>query len=124
MKHKNITKTMIKSIRKDLLQKQSELTENAIRVDLLDPSAQGSDEVDIAQTHILNDMMERLSQRDKDLLRKISRALTRIEEGTFGVCESCEESIGEKRIEAAPLATLCVGCAEDKEREAKQYWRS
>lgn len=120
MKNKVLTKNMLKSIKERLLQQQAEL-EIAAGIDFLDPSSQGSDEVDVAQSLVLNDMAERLSLREKELARKISRALQKIENDDFGTCEECELEIGHKRIEIMPLSTLCVICAENLEKRAKQY---
>lgn len=83
-----------------------------------DPSA---DEVDIAQNLIINEMVEKLSMREKETFSKLNNALQRIEEGSFGLCEECEEPIAEKRLQAIPYCTTCISCAEQQERIAKQY---
>ncbi|NIR37045.1 MAG: hypothetical protein GWN07_13970, partial [Actinobacteria bacterium] len=44
-------------------------------------------------------------------LHKVERALERVEEGTYGICESCGESIPVARLEVLPYATTCVSCA-------------
>ena len=41
---------------------------------------------------------------------KISQALTRIEEGTYGICEVCGGEISIKRLKARPVTTYCIGC--------------
>lgn len=84
---------------------------------------EGGDEVDAVQSHILSDMAEKLSQRDRLALVRINEALRRIELGTFGVCFDCEEPIGEKRLLAVPDCSSCISCAEKQEKEAKQYGR-
>ena len=43
-------------------------------------------------------------------LRDIEASLARIEEGTYGVCKYCQKEIGEKRIQARPVASACVEC--------------
>ncbi|MCK5552032.1 MAG: TraR/DksA C4-type zinc finger protein, partial [Deltaproteobacteria bacterium] len=45
-------------------------------------------------------------------------ALDRIENGTFGICEECEEAIAVKRLEAIPNARYCVRCKESLEKES------
>jgi DnaK suppressor protein len=52
-----------------------------------------------------------LGQNTVDLLRKVERALARIGEGTYGVCESCGQPIPVARLEVLPYATECVTCA-------------
>ena len=63
----------------------------------------------------------RLRGREKTFLKKIERALAKMEEGTFGICEECEEPISIKRLEARPETTLCIRCKEDQERIEKAY---
>ncbi|HUW59605.1 MAG TPA: TraR/DksA C4-type zinc finger protein [Candidatus Bathyarchaeia archaeon] len=50
-------------------------------------------------------------------LREVSDALQRIENGTFGVCEGCEEVIPRKRLEAFPAARYCIKCKSKLEKE-------
>lgn len=52
-----------------------------------------------------------LGQNTVDLLRKVERALARIEEGTYGLCESCGQPIPLARLEVLPYSTECVSCA-------------
>lgn len=59
----------------------------------------------------------RIRDRERKLRSKIEEALARIEDGSFGICESCGEPIGEKRLEARPVTTLCVACKENQEDE-------
>jgi DnaK suppressor protein len=44
-------------------------------------------------------------------LAEVDRALEKVEEGTYGLCDECELSIGSERLEAMPAATLCVACS-------------
>jgi DnaK suppressor protein len=53
------------------------------------------------------------------LLNKIRETLERLEEGEFGVCESCGEEIGEARLRARPVTTLCIECKTEQERQEK-----
>ncbi|HSQ50405.1 MAG TPA: TraR/DksA C4-type zinc finger protein, partial [Nitrospiraceae bacterium] len=66
------------------------------------------DEVDQAATDAEQAMRMRLRNRELLYIKKIDQALTRIEEGTFGECNSCGEDIELRRLEARPTATLCV----------------
>ena len=79
------------------------------------------DEIDLASSEYAQSMVFRLRDREKFLLKKIERALLRIDDGTFGVCERCEEPISPKRLEARPVTTLCIRCKEDQERVEKDY---
>jgi DnaK suppressor protein len=77
------------------------------------------DEMDLASSEYLQSFELRLRGREKSLLTKLDLALKKIEDGTFGVCELCEEPIGKKRLEARPETTLCIKCKEDQEREER-----
>lgn len=46
------------------------------------------------------------------LLREVQQALLRVEDGSFGVCQSCDEPISTKRLDAIPWAKYCVACQE------------
>jgi len=58
----------------------------------------------------------RLRDRDRKLIDKIKAALERIDQGTFGVCEDCGQSIEEKRLQVRPVTSQCIECKEDQER--------
>jgi DnaK suppressor protein len=79
------------------------------------------DEIDLASSEYAQSMVFRLRDREKFLLKKIEKALMRIEDGTFGVCERCEEPIAAKRLEARPVTTLCIRCKEEQEKKEKSY---
>ena len=77
------------------------------------------DEMDLASSEYLQSFEFRLRGREKSLLSKLDLALKKIEDGSFGICEICEEPIGKKRLEARPETTLCIKCKEDQEREER-----
>lgn len=79
------------------------------------------DEIDLASSEYSQSMVFRLRDREKFLLKKIEKALTRIDEGSFGICERCEEEISIKRLEARPVTTLCIRCKEEQEKKEKSY---
>ena len=63
----------------------------------------------------------RTRDRERKLLRKIDSALQRIEDGSYGYCEETGEEIGLRRLEARPVATLCVEAQERRELAERQY---
>ena len=79
------------------------------------------DEIDLASSEYTQSMVFRLRDREKFLLKKIDDALARIESGTFGICEICEEEISAKRLEARPVTTMCIRCKEEQEKKEKSY---
>lgn len=104
--------------RRDLLLKNAKRTLNedmTLDVDDL------PDEMDLASSEYLQSFQFRLRGREKTFIKKIDYALKKIDAGTFGVCEDCEEPISVKRLEARPETTLCIRCKEDQERNEKAY---
>jgi DnaK suppressor protein len=63
----------------------------------------------------------RTRDRERKLIRKIEEAIKRIDDGSYGYCVETGEEIGIKRLEARPVATLCVEAQERRERREKQY---
>ncbi len=57
-----------------------------------------------------------LTQNSRTLLDQTQRALERIQRGSYGRCESCDQPIGKLRLQAFPRATLCVSCKQKQER--------
>ena len=62
----------------------------------------------------------RIKDRERKLINKIEKALEKIKDGSFGICEKCGEEISEKRLEARPVATLCIRCKEEEELREKR----
>jgi DnaK suppressor protein len=61
----------------------------------------------------------RIRDRERKLIVKIREALDRIEDGTYGICEECEEEISAERLKARPVTTLCIECKKRQETEEK-----
>ena len=64
-----------------------------------------------------------LGDREREKIRHIEEALTRLEEGEYGICEDCEEEIPLGRLKAMPFARLCVKCKADLEKLQAQTKR-
>lgn len=58
----------------------------------------------------------RIRDRERKLISKIRQALERIDDGTYGHCESCDVQIGPERLRARPVTTLCIECKTEQER--------
>ena len=102
-------------IRERLLAKRSDLlkliqTSQSLEMDAGDLTF--SNEIDLASSLEGREMLFQLTSRDRNELRLIEDALFRINEGTFGACESCEEKISLKRLQIMPLTPLCISCQE------------
>lgn len=61
----------------------------------------------------------RIRDRERRLIGKIREALDRIEAGDFGECEDCGDQIGDARLKARPVTTLCIECKTEQERQEK-----
>ncbi|MEM6606406.1 MAG: TraR/DksA C4-type zinc finger protein, partial [Pseudomonadota bacterium] len=59
--------------------------------------------------------------RERKLIRKINAALERINQGTYGYCEKTGEEIGLARLEARPIATMCVEAQERYEKAERHF---
>ena len=74
-----------------------------------------SDEADLASAVVEQSIKLQLKSRETLFLKKINEALTKINEGTFGVCACCEEDIELSRLEVRPTTSLCIHCKEAEE---------
>ena len=90
-----------------------------IAVGMTDPRDQSADPIDQASTESQISFAFRIKEREGVLIRKIERALSKLEDGTFGICEECGEEISEGRLQARPVATLCIKCKEKEETVEK-----
>lgn len=61
-------------------------------------------------------MSQASGRRRAEKRKMIDRALRRIEDGTFGICRSCDQPIAQKRLEFDPTASLCIACATEEEQ--------
>ena len=80
-----------------------------------------ADITDRASTETDRSLELRTRDRERKLINKINSALSRIKEGTYGYCEETDEPIGLARLEARPIATLCVEAQEMHEKEEKVH---
>jgi len=79
------------------------------------------DEVDLASSESEQNMSIRLRDRERTLIKKIDKAIVKIDNGDYGICESCEEEIGVRRLEARPVTDLCIRCKEEQEKMERSF---
>ena len=77
---------------------------------LREAAVDSSDFMDQATVEADRSFRLRMRDREKKLMLKINQALTRIEDGTYGICEVCGGEISIKRLKARPVTTCCIGC--------------
>jgi len=101
--------------REDLVEESKQTIDN-----LRDEVRDVGDEAERATRETENSLELRTRDRYRKLIAKIDKALKRIEEGRYGYCEETDEEIGLDRLEARPIATLCLDAQERWEHRQKQ----
>lgn len=104
-----------KKFRKLLITKKEEILSYLIRSkedeDRLGESMhEPMDREDWANFTLTEDLMSKLADREIELLRAIDKALERIDDGTYGICEVCGQEIEPERLEILPWTNLCSRC--------------
>ena len=79
------------------------------------------DENDHAAAMVQQSVSLNVQERDRFVLREIEHALSKFEDGTFGLCEDTEEPIDEARLDAQPWTRYSVEAAEAREKKAKRF---
>jgi RNA polymerase-binding protein DksA len=76
----------------------------------------GDDQADAGAKTFEREQEISLANNAREMLQQNLHALERMDDGTYGICESCGNPIGKLRLQAAPRATLCVTCKTKQER--------
>ena len=103
---------------KELLEKQlEELLHQADDTvyGMTSPKENFPDPTDRASLESDRNFMLRIRDREHKLIKKIKKALERIENDTFGICEKCGEDISIQRLKARPVTTQCIECKTKEE---------
>lgn len=101
--------------REELVEESRETISN-----LRDEVRDVGDEAERATRETENSLELRTRDRYRKLIKKIDQALTRLDDGDYGYCEETGEEIGLARLEARPIATLCLDAQERWELRQKQ----
>ncbi len=110
----------IQSQKKKLIELKNQILnsmQNSQVEDLQISSDDASEDGDLAQVVVSQNVSFGLREREIKRLREIDVALRKIEEGTYGLCEVNEEPIEQKRLEKMPWARLSLEAAEEAERK-------
>ena len=117
-------KTELKRFRTILEEKRDAVVRRARETmdqDMTLDASELPDEMDLASSEYMQSFTFRLRGRERVFLQKIEKALKKLDESEFGVCEDCEEPISIKRLEARPETELCIRCKEDQERTERDF---
>lgn len=120
----NMKKSELKRFRTILEEKRDAVVRRAretIDQDMTLDASELPDEMDLASSEYMQSFTFRLRGRERHFLQKIEKALKKLDEGEFGICEDCEEPISIKRLEARPETELCIRCKEDQERMERDF---
>jgi DnaK suppressor protein len=106
---------------KMLKQQLRELTQksDAAIAGLLDSTVSSADPLDRTSLELEREFALRLLDRENKFILKIKKALEKIEDQSFGVCEDCGEAIDIERLKLRPVTELCIGCKTHQERLEK-----
>ncbi|HVN79260.1 MAG TPA: TraR/DksA C4-type zinc finger protein [Terriglobia bacterium] len=105
--------------KKKLLEKKGELYRVVSMTEQYGREADGDSTQDVADKAANSYTKEFLfsqSSNERNILQLVNEALGRVEDGTFGVCVSCDNEIQQKRLEAVPWTRHCINCQERQEQ--------
>lgn len=102
---------------------QELLSEAGKTVEGMDEEENFPDPTDRASMESNRNFILRIRDRERKLLFKIQEALRRLDDGEYGVCETCGEKIAIARLKARPVTTLCIECKSDQEIEERKARR-
>ena len=107
--------SVLKKYKAILLSKRDEIISSPERSTVVEEAMRTGDWVDHSSQE--NDLHVNLAlkQTDTKLLRAIDEAVQRVDQGTFGICNDCEEPIAEGRLEAVPWTRVCIDCKEKQD---------
>lgn len=74
---------------------------------------------DLANIETDQNFLLRIRDRERKLIIKINKCIKQIEDGTYGICETCGDEIDFKRLEARPVASMCINCKIEQEKHER-----
>ena len=98
------------------LEEIEEATSSASQPDISGDVSFDEDSVDAGSFTAEREKDLSIAQNVRDLLDKMTKALHKIDEGTYGICESCGKPIDAARVKALPYVLLCLSCKKAEER--------
>ncbi len=114
-------KEQLEEFRKILNERLAELIDEAAKTvsGMTDTKENLPDPTDRATMEWDQNFMLRIRDRERKLISKIRKALERIDDGSYGICDGCGEEIGLERLKARPVTTLCIECKTAQEAKEK-----
>lgn len=114
-------KEVLEKFKLQLEQKRNEIISEADKTlaEMTDQNSNIPDPNDRATMESDRSFELRIRDRERKLLAKIEAAISRIEDGEYGICDACGDDISLKRLEARPVTTLCIDCKTKQEQKEK-----
>jgi len=120
-RERNRLKKQLEELRASIGQGLQQLSENNLnrsqRESSGDLSGYAYHMADVGTDSFGREMELNIASGENERLRLIEEALERIEEGTFGLCVSCDKKIKIDRLQAIPYTRLCIECARESEKK-------
>ena len=128
-KKKGYTKSELKKIRKALIGQKAMILEELMKIrgeNLGKSIKDASGDLSGYSFHMADmatDLYDRefsleLAEGEREILYSLDEAIKRVDEGTYGKCDMCGESISKQRLKAMPQARYCITCQEQEEKSA------
>jgi DnaK suppressor protein len=114
-----VRKTDLEGFHRTLLEQKARIIARArkmVAAEVQIDSDDLADEIDNAVSESNASFTGQMRERERGLLAKVERSLERIEQGSYGECESCGEEIGLDRLRARPVADSCIDCKDEQEQ--------
>lgn len=125
-----LTKEQLKQLRQLLITERARLTDEikSIARDASTSPRDASGDLSAYTVHMADmagDTYERelsmnIVSSEQEILYQIDDAFKRLDDGSYGICEQCNEPIAMSRLKAVPYASMCINCARAKEQKSKR----
>jgi len=107
------SKKRLVETKNQIVRKMSQIYSESKEVD----SDAAQDLADKAESSYTKEFLLSLTDNEREQLLQIDEALRTLDKGTYGICQTCGQSISRKRLDALPWATYCIVCQEKLEQE-------
>jgi RNA polymerase-binding protein DksA len=125
-----LTRDQIKQFRQLLITERAKLADEikSIARDASTSPREASGDLSAYTVHMADmaaDTYERelsmnIASSEQEVLYQIDEALKRLDDGSFGICQQCNQPIAMSRLKAVPYASLCIACQRSKEQKPKR----
>lgn len=119
-KYKKVLQDIRRKVSGDLQHLEGDSLNNNQRESSGDLSGYSFHMADMATDNFDREFTLGLASNEQQILNMVDDALRRIDDGNYGICESCKKPIPAKRLAAMPHAPLCIKCQEEEEKKKRR----